>query len=129
MITRRASCSCGQLALTCTGEPQTVGVCHCRRCQLRSGGPYGAAAFFPEDAVEIEGGAAVWERRGDSGGRVAFRFCTTCGSTVWWTRSLRPGVIAVAVGAFADPDFPAPVVEVHTDTALPWARLASPPAG
>jgi hypothetical protein len=47
-------------------------------------------------------------RSSDDGKAVAFRFCPVCGSTVYWEAERRPDLIAVAVGAFADPGFPAP---------------------
>jgi hypothetical protein len=37
MTARIASCSCGQLHLTCTGEPGRVSMCHCLECQKRTG--------------------------------------------------------------------------------------------
>lgn len=36
MTTRQASCSCGQLRLTCAGEPVRISVCHCLECQRRT---------------------------------------------------------------------------------------------
>src|SRR6185295_9046576 len=33
MMTRRATCSCGQLRVTCTGEPVRLSMCHCLECQ------------------------------------------------------------------------------------------------
>ncbi|HEX9905358.1 MAG TPA: aldehyde-activating protein, partial [Propylenella sp.] len=36
MSTRRASCSCGQLSVTCEGEPVRISMCHCLACQRRT---------------------------------------------------------------------------------------------
>jgi len=41
---------------------------------------------------------------------LTFRFCPVCGSTVYWTGEGFPGYVAVAIGAFADPAFPAPTI-------------------
>jgi len=47
-------------------------------------------------------------RQSDAGRSVSFRFCPICGSTVYWEAEAFPGHIAVAVGSFVDPAFPAP---------------------
>jgi len=48
----------------------------------------------------------------DSGQPVTFHFCAVCGSTVYWEPHRKPEMIAVAVGAFADPAFPPPLQAV-----------------
>ena len=35
MEKRTATCRCGQLQVTCEGEPVRVSVCHCLDCQRR----------------------------------------------------------------------------------------------
>lgn len=97
-----------------------VSLCHCRECQRRSGGPFGVAAFFPHEAVEVVGEARAFRRASDSGFDVVFRFCPACGSTVWWEGLRFPDRIAVAVGAFADPAFPAPAQAVYGQHRHAW---------
>jgi hypothetical protein len=124
MIQRRASCSCGQLAIVCAGEPVRVSLCHCLACQRRTGSAFGVQARFPRAQVTaFEGRASTYERTGDSGGRATFRFCPECGSTVYWELDGLPDYIAVAVGAFADPTFPAPAVAVYETRRHAWAAL------
>jgi hypothetical protein len=41
-----------------------------------------------------------------------FQFLPVCGSTVYWEP---PGFVTVAVGNFADPNFPAPRVSVYEE--------------
>ena len=55
MTTHTASCRCGQLPATVTGEPVRVSVCHCLDCQRRSGSAFAAQARFPAETVTIEG--------------------------------------------------------------------------
>ena len=122
MTTRRASCSCGQLHLTCDGEPVRISICHCLACQQRTGSVFGAQARFPRNQVTgIEGRAMPFVRRGDSGNPITFHFCPLCGSTVYWELSAMPEVIAVPIGAFADPHFPAPRISVYESRRHAWA--------
>jgi hypothetical protein len=121
--TRTATCSCGQLRVTVPGGPVRAGVCHCLACQKRTGSVFSVQARWPQDQVTIEGASHVWRRIGDEeGGVMDFRFCPTCGATVWWTQEGEP-FVAVAVGAFADPTFPAPVRSIYEARRHPWVEL------
>ena len=64
--------------------------------------------------------AKAYTRQSDSGFPVTFHFCPDCGSTVFWEPQRTPGKIAVAVGAFADPAFPAPTKAVHAEHRHAW---------
>jgi hypothetical protein len=112
MASRSAACACGKLHVTCEGEPARVLICHCTACQKRTGSPYGVGAYYPEDQVAIAGTSRLFERTSDAGRWFKNYFCPDCGSTVYWQLELRPGMIAVAVGMFADPEFPAPIASV-----------------
>jgi len=120
MTSRVASCSCGQLRLTCEGEPVRISICHCLECQKRTGSVFAAQARFARDGVTIEGRASRWSRRGDSGGSATFGFCPDCGSTVYWEPDAFPDFVIVATGAFADPAFPPPTVSVYEERQHPW---------
>ena len=119
-MTRVATCACGQLSVTCHQEPAKIALCHCLECQKRTGSTYGIAAFFRRADVEPRGEARQYTRIGDSGSSVVFHFCPVCGSSVYWEPGRAPDVIAVAVGAFADPDFPAPSLSVYTQRRHTW---------
>jgi hypothetical protein len=120
MVTRTATCACEQLCVTCAGDPVKISLCHCLDCQKRTGSTYGVAAFFPRGGVEAHGAFRTFRRGSDSGFAVNFHFCPNCGSTVFWESERRPEMIAVAVGSFADPAFPAPSQSVHDDGRHSW---------
>src|SRR6478609_9664758 len=107
-MTRTGTCACGQLRVSCAGEPLAVAVCHCLECQRRTGSPYGVGAFFARGNVAASGTSRAFRRVADSGFAVVFHFCPDCGSTVYWEPERKPELTGVAVGAFADPAFPAP---------------------
>jgi hypothetical protein len=122
---RHASCQCGQLRLACWGEPVRISVCHCLACQKRSGAPFAAQARFPEDQVRITGVSREWTRIADSGRPVEHHFCPECGSTVWYRSRPHAQAIAVPVGAFADPGFPAPWFSVYEARRHPWVSVVA----
>jgi hypothetical protein len=125
MIIRHAACSCGQLYLTCEGEPVRVSMCHCLECQRRTGGAFGNQARFEKQQIkQISGNSTTFVRTSDSGALVTFQFCPVCGSTVYWEAESFPGLVAIAVGAFADPAFPAPTYSVFERRRHHWAEAA-----
>lgn len=123
MSNHRAACSCGQLALLARGEPLRVSICHCLACQQRSGSVFAVQARFAASAVSVEGEYVEFQRLGDEGGRARFRFCPVCGATVFYTLDGDPDLVAVPVGAFADPAFPSPGVSVYEVRRHPWVGL------
>lgn len=123
MTIRAGTCACGQLRVECRGEPVRVSVCHCLECQKRTGSAFGAQARWPSDAVLVTGEHQTFERAGDSGGHIRFRFCPRCGSTTHWEVDRLPGFVVVALGAFADAAFPAPTVAVYGGRRHGWVQL------
>jgi hypothetical protein len=120
---RTATCACGQLTVSCDGEPVLVSLCHCFACQRRTGSAYSVGAFFPRDRVSVGGQAQRYTRSSDSGFTVTFHFCGDCGSTVFWEPQRRPEIIGVALGAFADPDFPPPSASIFEESKRGWTQL------
>lgn len=123
MTARIASCSCGQLQARTSQEPVRVSVCHCLACQRRTGSVFGAQARFPSDAVTVAGKSIEYVRVGDDGTRATFRFCPACGVTVYYTVEGNSEFVAIPVGAFADPTFPAPTVSVYEERMHSWVNM------
>jgi hypothetical protein len=99
-------------------------MCHCLACQRRTGSAFSLQARFPADRVHVVGRSTEYVRVSDKGDRVVtFRFCPDCGATVFYTGSDAPEVIAVPIGAFADPAFPQPTVSVYESRRHSWLPL------
>jgi hypothetical protein len=123
MITRSAACSCGQLVLRIEGEPSRISMCHCLECQRRTGAVISNQARFSREQVTFAGKATEWIRTAESGNAMTFHFCPFCGSTVYWENEGFPGCVTVAIGNFADPNFPAPTIAVWEESRHPWVSL------
>ena len=76
---------------------------------------YRTSARMPPDPKGVEGAMALLAS--------AERPTCIAGSSVWWELEVQPGVIAVAVGAFADPDFPMPARSVYQHRRHRWLEL------
>jgi hypothetical protein len=99
-----------------------VSICHCLACQRRTGSVFGVQARFDAEQVTTEGVSRKYIRLSD-GGEGVFHFCPDCGATVFYTTEALPGVVAVPVGAFADPSFPSPTRSVWEERRHSWLRL------
>lgn len=119
---RFASCSCGQLSARVAGEPVRISICHCLACQRRTGSPFANQARFRREDVTLSGASTAYVRVGDSGGHATFHFCPRCGATVYFLLEGLADVVAIPVGAFADPGFPAPTVSIYEERMHGWIQ-------
>lgn len=123
MDRRTARCACGQLRIEVSGAPVRVSVCHCLDCQRRTGSAFGLQARFPLVATRTHGARSEYVRTGDGGGHMHASFCPQCGATVFYVLDTEPTLIAVPVGAFGDPGFPAPEVSFYEARMHGWLDL------
>jgi hypothetical protein len=126
MPIRLASCSCGQLTALTNGDPVRTSICHCLACQRRTGSPFAEQARFFRADVTVAGQSTSYIRTGDEGASARFHFCPICGVTVYYVPVEAATWIAIPVGAFADPGFPAPTVSVYEERMHSWVV---PPTG
>ena len=100
-------------------------MCHCLACQRRTGSAFGIQARFTSDRVSIAGRHSDYVRSSDDGEPRTFHFCPDCGATVFYTLEALPDVVAVPIGAFADPSFPPPTVSVYESRMRPWLTVTA----
>lgn len=99
-------------------------MCHCLACQQRTGSAFSLQARFERDHVKsIQGQSTTFTRTGDDGTHLSFHFCPKCGATVYFEQDEVPNLVAVPIGAFADPTFPPPTVSVYESRRHPWTRM------
>jgi hypothetical protein len=127
-----ASCRCGQLRASVTGEPVRVSVCHCLNCKKRSGSAFAVQARWPSQQVRIEGRSSSHEALAESGNRGIFHFCPECGSDVYYRvegpemDAAFADLVAIPLGIFDDPYFLRPTVSVWEERKCDWLELRGP---
>ena len=126
--TRTASCRCGQLTATVSGEPARVSVCHCLNCQKRSGSAFAAQARWPRDRIRIAGESKTFVKVADSGNKATFHFCPDCGSDVYYEIDGKfddkfNDLIAIPIGTFDDSFFLTPEYSVWESRKHPWVEI------
>jgi hypothetical protein len=122
---RTAQCHCESLRAITSGQPRLSNICHCQACQRRTGTLIHVSAYFLKTDVRFEGPSKVYTRRADSGFDTHWHFCPDCGTTVYWQLDKLPEFWGIAVGCFADPDFPMPTWSGWEKFKHPW--LGMPP--
>lgn len=100
-----------------------MSVCHCLACQRRTGSVFGQQARFRRDQVTVQGQGKEFVRVGDEGSTIVFTFCAECGATVYYVAPDQPEMIAIPVGALADPGFPAPTFSVYEERKHAWVVM------
>ena len=119
-----ARCNCGAITLSLPEEPSRIVVaCHCIDCQRRTGAPFGVGAYYPAEVVTISGTPKEFTHAAASGGEMHNYFCPQCGSTVYWKVTGLPSMIGVAVGAMANPKYPAPVISIFEQSKHDWVQI------
>jgi hypothetical protein len=105
-----ASCLCGAIRVTATGQPDRVGLCHCMDCRKHHGALFFAAAIFPAGQVTIEGETRAYKSR---------HFCPACGASVFASFP-GSGEIELHLGALDAPDQFTPTYECWTIRREAW---------
>jgi hypothetical protein len=122
---RTATCRCGQFSATATGDPVRISVCHCLDCKKRSGSAFSAQARWPDAQVVQSGAFKEWTTVGESGRSATFRFCPECGGGLTYVIEALPGLTAIAMGGFADPNFPPPEYSVYENRKHGWVEITA----
>jgi hypothetical protein len=107
-------CQCGAVRFHVTGALGDASVCHCRMCQK-------AAGNFYLPLVSVRNARLEWTRgepkRFQSSNEVLRGFCGECGTPLTFEA---PDGIALAIGAFDEPEEIAPTIQWGTEAKLPY---------
>ena len=112
-------CLCGAIRYEINGEPFRTANCHCDDCRKATGSAYATILFFKEEQIKIlQGTPKTFEHLADSKNTMIKEFCSNCGSQVFGSGAMFPGVKDVTVGSIDDASFVKPEVNLYTDHAL-----------
>jgi hypothetical protein len=117
-------CNCGQIRYVVTRPLLTAYICHCHRCQKRTGSAFSMSVVIPLDGLQMVAGEPLQtERRLESGAKSFSWVCPTCYSR---THTQREGsrTIYLRAGTLDDTSNIRPVAQFWTESAQPWALVA-----
>jgi len=123
--THYGACVCGAVRYRVHGNPTFGTVCHCTFCQRRLGSAFAVLASFPQESVALlQGQLQECEHRSDESGRwLRMNFCPGCGTTIFHTAELRPGLRTVTGGTFDDPDWFTIDRHIWVRSKRPWVTI------
>ena len=117
-------CACGAIRYEISAEPIFSNHCQCRDCQRASGTGHGSYLTFPRRAdVKLEGKAAQWDLRGDSGNVKTRGFCPGCGSPVFLTFAAMPELFTIHATSLDEPSRYAPQAVTYGVRGYGWDHL------
>jgi hypothetical protein len=119
METHEAGCACGSVRYKLIGKPYTSYLCHCTRCQARTGSAFGMSMHVPAESLEIIQGKPIDANR-KSGGSL-FQYCEKCRTLLFLKPS--PDVTCIFPGGFDDKSWFKPVANVWVRSAQPWVFI------
>ena len=113
-------CLCGAIRYKCSAELGGIIYCHCRNCQIASGGAFSSNVMIAPDSLTITTGKLTcYEDTADSGAQVKREFCNQCGTAIL----SRPGpnMAVLKAGSIDDSKSLKPLMSIWEDSAQPWA--------
>jgi hypothetical protein len=119
---KTGGCLCGAVRYRYEGEPASIGLCQCRRCQRQSGSSFLIGVIFPKEAVTIEGELATFEFETD-GKRLRRHFCPVCGSAISITLDRFPGIRSMMGGTLDDRNQVKPTFSIWCSEGQQWLKL------
>ncbi|MFT4563623.1 MAG: hypothetical protein ACI9BW_003379 [Gammaproteobacteria bacterium] len=76
----QGACLCGAVKIEVTGDPESMGYCHCESCRKWSGDPVHAYTIWQRDSVVVSAGAEFLATFHSSPESLSHRqYCTKCG--------------------------------------------------
>jgi hypothetical protein len=93
-------CQCGGVQFTVSSSLNPVLNCHCHRCRQFTG-HYMAATSAPSSTLHFTADKTLTWYEPDP--TVAYGFCSTCGSSLFWRASERPEETSICAGILEQP--------------------------
>ncbi|GFF58662.1 Glutathione-dependent formaldehyde-activating enzyme [Aspergillus udagawae] len=90
--TATGGCFCGKVRIEYSGEPMTVGLCHCSDCRKITGSLYSYNFVVKRADLKITGSPKELAKIADSGTHIKNYFCADCGTPLYGLRMNSDGV-------------------------------------
>ncbi len=121
-----ASCLCGGIKLSYSGEIGPANYCHCEDCRRVTGSAYNIGVRVERKNLKVTTNSElkVYAYVGGGGREIQRCFCGTCGSPIFTLHPAKPEFAWVKAGIINDPTVVKPAYENWTNDKVPWAEIA-----
>ena len=112
-------CLCGAVRFEVRGPPDTVGICHCRKCQRWTGTAFAVGVRFSRAQFRLTKGEPRFYR---SSAIMQRGFCADCGSPLveYVATEKDADGVWLSLGNFDDPSAFTPEHHFGVESQLPW---------
>jgi hypothetical protein len=118
-------CLCGKVRYEISQPVQNIIACHCTNCQKSSGSGMSHNTPIPSSAFKLTAGQPkIFADTANSGNKLYRAFCGDCGSPIYSQREKMPEFMVVKVGTLDDSDAMKHAMNIWTNSARSWLRLA-----
>jgi len=112
-------CFCGKVKLDAKVSKNMVLACHCRDCQIFSGGPFRMVIIVDANNLNIKGKTTDFLKVADSGNKRIQSFCGTCGSQLFASDD-KKSIFSIRGGCISQHHELSPVKHIFGQSALSW---------
>jgi hypothetical protein len=119
---QQGQCRCGAVTIAVAGRPLITMACHCRGCQLMTGGAYSLSSLYAWSDFEVTRGEPVL---GGLKGATRHLFCPSCMSWMFTRPEGLDDYVNVRSPLFDDAAAHRPYIEAHFREALPGAATGA----
>jgi hypothetical protein len=117
-------CLCGAVRYECEGDPASVGICECTRCQRHSGSAFLIGVIWPKESVTIKGELKTYEAHVHGPDAGLYRhFCPECGANVSITLDRYPEIRSMLGGTLDERQKIKPTFGVWHSDGQEWMRF------
>ncbi len=116
------ACHCGAIRYEAEIDPATVGICHCKDCQVLSGTAFRVTVRAATGTFKlVSGSPRVYTKTAESGAKREQAFCETCGSPIYASSpGPEPRVYSIRAGTLDQRDQLKPNIQIWTRSRLPF---------
>jgi len=116
----KGSCLCGKVTCSITGPFDRFYLCHCDRCQKKTGSAFASLIFTAPNTIEWHTGTELIKRFDlPNAERFSSSFCTECGSQVPYL-SRKGGFLSIPAGFLSDAPQIKPQANIFWDERACW---------
>src|SRR5262249_5620411 len=116
------SCLCGAVHYEVRGTAIAVWHCHCLMCRKQHGAAFATYALYPFDRFQVMAGTETL-RSYRSSAEVERRFCSTCGSSLFWEHLGAATGVWVAAGTLDGDPGRAPQGHIFSEPQVSWHTI------
>lgn len=117
-------CLCGAVRYHSDAEPLGTSVCHCTHCQKVSGSAFSVNVLVPRSSLTYAGEEpATYTDTGESGRKLARRFCGRCGSSIASEPEGMAAITVLKAGTLDDRSNLAPATHIWCGSRQPWVTV------